>query len=446
MSAQLGWTTITNEELKSAQRLWDQRDHGVRDELGLSAIHFLYADRFFPGTSTQMTHLRYVFFVAGAYEQMRQTEDPAALEVHLPEKERRIAVQLIAEVERTGSSPEGSGIIGWTIVGKPGRRGHPPKLLPSMSYWTALTNWKLLNDEYGVPTRTAVHSEWELYARKPRHRGEVNEVRPLFTEEIETEWKDGLAGGLKHLGKEDRPLKFLLDPWERDLLTARLKDLVRPNDEKPTLLARLAEAGHDIEKLCGAKWPWSQPIRELVGKDDKEQDALRRSRQAAFLVQICRAAYDVLVARACAERDHLPQARVLADKLEAELETLRRPNGRTFQEATALDVEAIERDETGSENERARTKSVLARLAPFLIQMQQWLPNGHRVDELQAKFQLREFAVKQNHLRVRLTEGRDLRREWFQRRMNRNIFAAPLEYRWDVVSHWLIPELVATGK
>lgn len=73
MPARLGWTTITDEELKNAQRLLDQQDQGVRDELGLSAIHFLYSDRFFPGTSTQMTHLRYIFFVAGAYESMRQT-------------------------------------------------------------------------------------------------------------------------------------------------------------------------------------------------------------------------------------------------------------------------------------------------------------------------------------------------------------------------------------
>ena len=67
-----GWNSISESELRAAQRIADASPDGVRDELGLSAIHFLYADRLFPGTSTQMTKLRYVMFVAAAYEYLRQ--------------------------------------------------------------------------------------------------------------------------------------------------------------------------------------------------------------------------------------------------------------------------------------------------------------------------------------------------------------------------------------
>jgi len=172
MKPWLGWTTITEQELQAAQRLADQKDRGVRDELGLSAIHYLYSDRFFPGTSTQMTRLRYVFFVAGAYELLRRSADPEYLETELPNLERRIAVQLKTYREKHKLPIQSSGIIGHTVVGSLGHRGRPPKLLPSMSYWTALRHWEFLNDEFGILARSSVHAEWDLYARRPSHRGE----------------------------------------------------------------------------------------------------------------------------------------------------------------------------------------------------------------------------------------------------------------------------------
>jgi hypothetical protein len=138
----------------------------------------------------------------------------------------------------------------------------------------------------------------------------------------------------------------------------------------------------------------------------------------------------------------LPQARVVADELEAELETLRRPNAQTFDNALALDVAAVAGDAVGTQEERARTRNAIGRLAPFLLQIQEWLRGGRAALELQLIFQQREFAVKQSHIRVRLTEGRDLRRDWLQRQVARSASAAPLEYRWSVVSRWLIPELL----
>ena len=36
---------------------------GVRDEVGVLALHTTYANRFFPGTSVQQTRLRYALFV-----------------------------------------------------------------------------------------------------------------------------------------------------------------------------------------------------------------------------------------------------------------------------------------------------------------------------------------------------------------------------------------------
>ncbi|MEY9136488.1 hypothetical protein ACVMII_005383 [Bradyrhizobium diazoefficiens] len=136
----LGWTSISEEEIRAAERAADLDEQDVRDELGLSFLHFLYADRFFPGTSTQMTKLRYVLFVAAAYERLRQEARDGAPDELLPGLEWDIAVQLKEAVENAGQSLTRSGVIGWTVVDRSSRsgRGKVPKVLPSMSYFTAL--------------------------------------------------------------------------------------------------------------------------------------------------------------------------------------------------------------------------------------------------------------------------------------------------------------------
>jgi hypothetical protein len=432
MSAWLGWTTITEDELRAAQRLFDQQGQGVRDELGLAPIHYLYSDRFFPGTSTQMTRLRYVFFVAGAYELLRQASDPEVLAIEMPQLERRIAVQLITQLEKLGEPLQRSGVIGHTVVGRRGQRGRPPKLLPSMSYWTALVNWKFLDRELGEPARSSIHDDWGLFARRARYRGEVDERQSFFSDPLEQSWANGIQGPLKNLGDEGQSLSFKLDDWEQTLLRTKLKRLTRDQSDRPALMARIVSEGASLKQLCDARWPWSKPIRDLARDDTEELNALLRSRQAAYLVQACRVAYNVLVARVCTKRDRSTKAREILDELEAELSEFRQPHSRALKEALELNAAEIAFDLPYGPKRENWARSSLAR---FLGQVQDWLRRSEDISALQTAFERREFAVKQNHFRMKLTDGCDLRRAWLGRQGAHAIASVPLDYRWPVVAN-----------
>ena len=70
MQPSLGWTLLSREALRKAEKNLDDVQQGVRDEIGFLALHQGYADRFFPGTSVLQTRLRYVFFVPWTYQRL----------------------------------------------------------------------------------------------------------------------------------------------------------------------------------------------------------------------------------------------------------------------------------------------------------------------------------------------------------------------------------------
>ena len=440
MTPWLSWTTITQAELKAAQRLADQQDRGVRDELGLATIHFIYSDRFFPGTSTQMTRLRYVFFVTAAYELMRRTGNPTLLERELQQIERRTAVQLLETLRSDGIPVERTGVIGRLVAGTREQPGKPPELLPSMSYWTALTHWDFLYSEEGSPIRSSIHADWQLYRRNKGHRGEVDERQPLFSEPLETAWKDELPKGLAQVGNEKMALRFDLEHWEKDLLIEKLTALQQTGRDRPALLARLAGQRTRLKDLCSADAPWDKRIRELTADDAEEGSALSRAEQAAYLVQICRAAYDVLVARICV-KGRLENAEEVLDRAEEALVALRRPSAHGRSVALALEPQTIVGDVVGSEGERSAAATALRALVPFLVRVQDWLRGTDDVSKLLTSFQQRERFSKQSNIRARLVDGRDLRRVWLERQHSTRASPKPLDYRWSVVAGLLLPDL-----
>jgi hypothetical protein len=308
-----------------------------------------------------------------------------------------------------------------------------------MSYWTALTNWGLLDDQYEMPARSGIHMDWDLYLRRRRYRGEVDERRPLFTEIIERKWVDGLTDTLSHLGNELMPLSFELETWEREILVSKLKRLLIPGTNRPTLLARLADAGRDITTLSKEKSPWSKSLMRLVHSELAEQRALRNARRAANLVQICRAAYDVLVAQACVKRDDLAKARPILEQIEDELADLCRPGSKVREEALALDVSELARDAIGG-TEMISGDRVLPAVAKLLGSVQIWIRSGEHASSLLQILQKREATIK-GAARARLADARDLRKEWSTRQLKGRSPAKPLDYRWSVVGHSMMGDL-----
>ena len=59
----VGWVLISRREVAQAEQALLGEFKGVRDEVGLLAIHQAVSDRLFPGTSVLHTRLRYGLFV-----------------------------------------------------------------------------------------------------------------------------------------------------------------------------------------------------------------------------------------------------------------------------------------------------------------------------------------------------------------------------------------------
>ena len=426
MNSWLGWTTITRAELASAQQASQLADHGVRDEIGVSAVHFLYAERFFPGTSVQLTRLRYIFFVAALYESLRWKSVPINMDETVAQAERRTAFQLRAWHESKKIELEGSGIIGRTVIDL-----HAPVVLPSMSYWTPLTRWGILAPSDAgsqVPSRAAVHADWDCYRRRPGHCGEVDTRAALFTAELESHWKDGLSDDLKAVGDGKRPLPFGLTSWERTFLKRQLSSLHAAAHGSPPLIACLAARSDDSELVAVscAEAPWSARVIESLSPNHPDHNTLRRARHAAHLVQIGCAIYDLLVARLIRDRDGASRGERWASQAEDHLQALCEPSSTAFRLASSLDLEALRRDATEAFTPLDNG------LVLLLHKTQEWLNAGSRDPMLLAELMRTREIAKKTKSRARLvSDARERRKDW------KFSPAKPLDYRWSVVTRLL---------
>jgi len=68
MKPTLGWTMLSRDEMRQAERL-ASGEQDTRDEIGFLLIHQGFADRCFPGTSVLHTRVRYALFVPWLFVQ-----------------------------------------------------------------------------------------------------------------------------------------------------------------------------------------------------------------------------------------------------------------------------------------------------------------------------------------------------------------------------------------
>jgi len=410
-----GWATITRGDLAQAQLLLESGERGVRDPLGLNAVHRLYADYFFPGTSVQMTRLRYVFFVAAAYEKLRR--EKGALEPALSKIERWTALQL-----KQGEAST-TGIIGHTIAAT-----RSPVIRPSMSYWTALMQWGIIANfpQSTKPlTRGSIQANWDQYHRMPRRAtDEFATSSSLFEEKLEKLWESEKRSLLVDaIGNTRHPLDFELEPSEQKYLKARL-------GSTGTLLGKLAVA--DIPgTIRSCKAPWSSKVRALL--DESDRDLMQNAMYLAYLVEITRAVYDVLVARiyCTIDRPGNAEARDVLTLTQKRLKHRIALGSLTRRHALRATL-------TTSTNNSA-IGDLPGKLTAFLRRVQLWVESGEsQVHSLEPAFFNQERVQKGDAIRMRLHhgEGRQQRAEWagFIERLE----PEPLDYRWPIVQRLLI--------
>lgn len=356
---------------------------GTRDELGFAPIHFAFADRFFPGTSVQHAQLRYVFFVAWAYQELAAKTAGERFSVEdLCNIEQRFSLRLMRGID---GPLDNSGISGWTKYAV----GQRPQVRASTIYWTALRSWALARPVCSLsapPTEVQLRSMWpQLLTRTDGDDGKSS-VEVLFDElpEPPADWKN-----------KSGKLDFKLRPIEAKYLRRKWK--VTGDAGSQPLLSRLAEQGITTESL------WSSKVRRVA--TSPEQRALTVAQHAASLACIARAAHSALIEAKRNEECGFSDTRH-ADAFPILLE---RHRGKALE----LDVGALQ----------AETK-IDAKLVRFVEVLMRWLRDGEPLEAIAKELALRERELKDSRAYL-LNEKR--RRDW------RKSVATPLDYRWPVV-------------
>lgn len=129
MSSSLTWLDYSDRERRQVLDMIDlfsERD--TRDELGIGSIRDGFADRFFPGTSTIQTRVRYFLLIPWIY---RDVERGSGGRAGAGERARKAELSLIDALVASDDS-EGT-------IGQQARRSL--KRLPSDVYWQPMARW-----------------------------------------------------------------------------------------------------------------------------------------------------------------------------------------------------------------------------------------------------------------------------------------------------------------
>jgi hypothetical protein len=378
----IGWFMLSEADRSAANKfLSELTSDGTRDELGFAPVHFAFADRFFPGTSVQHAQLRYVFFVAWAYQELLQsTAGERFPRERLREIEERYSRRLMKSVEQLSNS----GISGWMKY----RADELPVVRASTIYWTALRSWRMANRLTGgddPPTEVQMQGLWpRMLTREDGDDGRASTVG-LF---------DGLPQPPEGWRNKSGHLDFALRPVEADYLRAHWKGAGRAG---PPLLSKLVEKGVIADSL------WSPAVRSVA--DASERAALVLAEEAAALACIARAVHSGLIETRRNEERHLSDQRH-QDALPGLVDEHRAA-------ALRLDVDAL-KTATGIDRD----------LRDFMIAMQDWIRDGRPAEAIAKVIAKREHALKGGRAYL-VSEKR--RADW------RKAIAAPLDYRWPTV-------------
>jgi hypothetical protein len=399
MQPSFGWTLLSRGALRRAETQLRDDVEGVRDEIGFLSLHQAYADRFFPGTSVLHTRLRYALFVPWMYERITRQPDRQRIS-NLIEKQE---LELTRRLKEAGED----GVVG--IRSYPNPTAQPP----SMTYWAALSTWRILRPTSNgtTPSRQSVH---RTIARKPVRQHLHDDDNQLLAEEEPcfcsipeppAAWTD-----------TTQRLDFQLEEPERIFLRNCLLSVTRPgSDKSQSLLARLVEQRVTMADQVGL---WASKVRGAADQLDRE--ALLRARQAAALSAVGRGVYAALVEEMREKHDSIPTESVHRANLDEVVDEF-------ITDASALKVDDVLID----------APSVPAGILDVLRITQSWLGGRTRsLSSLHEPFEHAEARRKGRRARLSKTlSGRERRAEWVP---SDHPAASPLHYRWKNVRRLLM--------
>ena len=405
MEPSLGWTLLSRDALRRAEKQVNNDVQGVRDEIGFLALHQLYSNRFFPGTSVLHTRLRYVLFVPWIY--MGLIED--GVRERVADAVNDAEIKLVGQLRLTSES----GIIGKENFPKPTTQ--PPCLV----YWSVLGSWRVLRPlkDGSYPPRSVVHRTIGQRTAAGRLQDDdkqlMQENEPLFA---------SLPSPPKAWGKQHEKLDFRLRNSERRFLRNQIIGLSRPESSSPSLLSRLVEANISMSPKTDM---WSDEILDVA--DDADRAALKRAQQAASLSAIGRGIYAALVEEMRDDYDKVESGTKHRDAVEHLIDEY----GQNALKLNIADVpnDAVKIDDT---------------ILQVLNQTQAWLRDGKRdLSQLYEIYCKAESKRKGNRARLpKNLSARTKRLEWLPEEHPQ---AQPLHYRWAVARGFVTDLIGDTG-
>jgi hypothetical protein len=265
----LGWTMLSRDEMRQAERL-ASGEQDTRDEIGFLLIHQGFADRFFPGTSVLHTRVRYSLFVPWIFLHAAENRPRGSdLDATIGRELIRLAIRL--------KKGERYDVIGGDKLGQ--LTSQPPDRV----YWTALRQWGLLLPSVG--SRSEALRRLQASARATARDDDGGSL-----DEDSTDVFCSLPKPPAGWDNPDAALDFKMNGKEQDFLRGKLSLLTRPGEIAPSLLARLVK-GRD-------HYPGNAPgpPAELDARaDEADKQAFAIARDAADLSAIGRAVYGALV-------------------------------------------------------------------------------------------------------------------------------------------------------
>ena len=407
MKPMLGWAGLSRSALKRAEAQLVADTEGVRDEVGVLALHTAYANRFFPGTSVQQTRLRYALFV------------PWQIKMLLGGPERVHSGQACRALKHAELNPskrlpdvDGEGTIGRRMA----RADRSVAIPPSQSYWVALQAWGILCTGPGgyAASRSQLFDHWEDWSERRRGRPATDDEGCILEARLQLLHPDLPKPPIEF--NRDMQLDFTLRDKERDFLRTRLLDTRRPGDGQPSLLSTLVRSQVDIRN---GVVPWSKSVVQNV--DAADQNALRRARDAAALAACTRAVYAAAVEMLRQSKDDVS----VGDRHRDHLAKIVYKYSRAAQRLCLADLPL--------------DGVMVGGLSPVLEVIQKWLSRGDRnpLEETVLTTLTRWELKRKGSRRAKLPQsahGREARAAW---KADKAPLAIPIEYRWSLVCRFL---------
>lgn len=391
LKSTVAWLDFSNTErqkMLEVIRFFQQRE--TRDELGLGSIRNLFAEMFFPGTTTLQTRARYYLFIPWLYQSYENRRlSPRQVRETLLHDE----IHLVHALQRFG---ETDGIIG-------SRAGSSLHRFPSSIYWNGLQSWgillyKGLQHLYhtSLPSFYQRNDSW----KQADERELADLVRP--------NWDPALPPA-----PSDFPNKasFLLREEEATYLIDRLQ-LSHPE----SLLAFILQQGIMIGE--GVKFPWLLP--DVGGYPDYLQERLQHARNFSETMVGASLLYNLMLAELTNREDRIESYHKRLNNWRKRIKS-RLPN---LQAWNQQDFWAL------------LNQQITGRVPPATRRfVQEWLkmlldtgklPNPIKHHQMRELVRKREIRLKRSYSRFTNQRNRDL---W-----SGDAGTSPLEFRWDVSS------------